>query len=148
MGQDIRLKSKRKHLLFKPWFNIFCTHNQLYLCLVQNSFGRSKMVLVWPNWFGLDHNDLVTTKMIWSRPKWFGHDQNEMVAIKMNWSCPNVIHFGRKSQFRPDQLIHFGRDHFILVVTKSLWSSPNQFGQTKTILDRPKLFWSYRRTRH
>ena len=24
---------------------------------------------------------------------------------------------------------------FILVVTKLLWSSPNQFGQTKTILD-------------
>ena len=50
------------------------------------------MVLVWPNWFGLDHNDLV--------------------------------------------------------VTKSLWSSHNQFGKTKTILDRPKLFWSHRRTRH
>ena len=44
--------------------------------------------------------------------------------------------------------IHFGCDHFILVETKSLWSSPNQFGQTKTILDRPKLFWSHRRTRH
>ena len=25
-------------------------------------------------------------------------------------------------------------------MTKSLWSSPNQVGQTKTILDRPKLF--------
>ena len=34
-----------------------------------------------------------------------------------------MIHFGRKSQFGPDQ--------FILVVTKSLWSSPNQFGQTQ-----------------
>ena len=33
-------------------------------------------------------------------------------------------------------------------MTKSLRSSPNQFGQTKTILDRPKLFWSHRRTRH
>ena len=43
---------------------------------------------------------------------------------------------------------HFGRDHFILVVTKSLWSSPNQLGQIKTILDRPKLFWSHGRTRH
>ena len=56
----------------------------------------------------------------------------------MNWSGPNVIHFGRKSQFGPDQ--------FILVMTKSLWSSPNEFGQTKTILDRPKLL--HRRTRH
>ena len=36
--------------------------------------------------------------------------------------------------------IHFGRDHFITVVTKSLWSCPNQFGQTKTILDRPICF--------
>ena len=33
-------------------------------------------------------------------------------------------------------------------MTKSLWSSPNQFGQTKTILDRQKLFLSHRRTRH
>ena len=102
-----------------------------YLCLVllwdQNSFGRSNIVLFWPNWFGLDHNDLVTTKMKWSRPKWIG-----LVQI--------VIFYQNESQFGPDQ--------FILVVTKSLWSSPNQFGQTKTIWDRPKLFWSHRRTRH
>ena len=44
--------------------------------------------------------------------------------------------------------IHFGHDHFILVVTKSLWSSPNLCGQNETILDQPKLFWSHRRTRH
>ena len=100
------------------------------LCLVllfyQNSFGRSKMVLVWPNWFGLDHNDLVTTIMKWSQPKWIGQVQI-------------VIFYQNESQFGPDQ--------FILVVTISLWSSPNQFGQTKTILGRPKLFWSHRRTR-
>ena len=47
-----------------------------------------------------------------------------MVTTKMNWSGPNVIHFGRKSLF--------GRDQFILVETKLLWSSPNQFGLTKT----------------
>ena len=29
MGQDISLKSKRKNPWFKPWFNIFCTHNQV-----------------------------------------------------------------------------------------------------------------------
>ena len=48
-----------------------------------------------------------------------------MVTTKMNWSGPNMTHFafGRI----------FGPDHFILVETKSLWSSPNQFGQTKTI---------------
>ena len=114
------------------------------LCLVllcdQNSFGRSKLVLVWPNWFWLDHNDLVTTKMKWSRPKWIGQVQMWFILVENHnldltnsfWSWP----------------FHFGRDHFILVVTKSLWSSPNQFGQTKTILDRPKLFWSHRRTRH
>ena len=51
-----------------------------------------------------------------------------------------VIFYQNESQFGPDQ--------FILVVTKSLWSSPNKFGPTKTILDRPKLFWSDRRTRH
>ena len=94
------------------------------VCLVllcdQNSFGRSKMVLVWPNWFGLDHNDLVTTKMKWSRPKWIGQVQ----------------------------IMIFYQNESHLVVTKLLWSSPNWFGQTKTILDRPKQFWSHRRTRH
>ena len=66
------------------------------------------------------------TKTVLVGPKWF-------------WSDQIVIHFGRKSQFGPDQ--------FFLVVTNSLWSSPNQFGQIKTILDQPKLFWSHRRTR-
>ena len=65
-----------------------------------------------------------------------------MVKTKMNWSklCVSKITIWTWP-------IHFVRDHFILAVTKSLWSSPNQFGLTKTILDRPKLFWSHRRTR-
>ena len=46
------------------------------------SFYVTKTVLVWPSWFGLDHNDLVTTKMKWSPPKWNGHDQNELVRSK------------------------------------------------------------------
>jgi len=47
-----------------------------------------------------------------------------MLGTKMNWSDPNC-------DFLP---ITFGLDHFNLVVmTKSLWSGPNQFGQTKTI---------------
>ena len=29
MGQDISLKSEKKNPCFKPWFHIFCTHNQL-----------------------------------------------------------------------------------------------------------------------
>ena len=29
MEQDISLKSERKNPWFKPWYNIFCTHNQL-----------------------------------------------------------------------------------------------------------------------
>ena len=62
------------------------THLCLVLLCDQNSFGRSKMVLVWPNWFGLDHYDLVTTKMKWSQPKWIGRVQI-------------VIFKGRKSQF-------------------------------------------------
>ena len=119
-------------------------NNYRVLCLAllrdQNSFGRSKMVLIWPNWFGLDHNDLDLTIMIWSRPKWNGHDQNELVRSK-SWFSTKMNHIWTWP-------IHFGHDHFILVMTKSLWPSPNQFGQTKTILDRPKLFWSHRRTSH
>ena len=89
----------------------------LKLCLVllcdQNSVGQSKMVLVWPNWFASDHNDLVITKMNWSGPNW-----NYDISIKPIWTQPN----------------HFGCDQFILVITKSLWSGPYQFGQTKTVL--------------
>ena len=102
--------------LFLFWIEYWVEHQSSALCLVllcdQNSFGRSKIVLVWPNWFGLDHNDLVTTKM--------------------NWSGLNVIHFGRKSQFGPDQ--------FILVVTNSFWSRTNQHGQVQISLVRPKPF--------
>ena len=98
-----------------------------YLCLVllcdQNSFGRSKMVLFWPI-------DLDLTIRIWSRPKWNGHDQNELVRSKL-WFSTKMNHLWTS---------HFGHDHFILFVTKSLWSSPNHFGPTKTVL--------VRRTRH
>ena len=52
----------------------------------------------------------------------------------MNWSGPNVIHFGRKSQFGPDQ--------FILVATISFWSRPNHYGQVQINLVRPKPFWT------
>ena len=59
----------------------------------------------------------------------------------MNCSGPNC-------NFLPEW-VTFGPDQFILVVTISfgswpnhywLWSSSNQFGQTKTILDRPNCF--------
>ena len=33
-------------------------------------------------------------------------------------------------------------------MTKSSWSSPKQFGLTQTMLDKPKLLWSHRRTKH
>ena len=52
----------------------------------------------------------------------------------MNWSGPNVIYFGRKSQFGPD--------HFILVETLLFWSRPNHYGQVKINLVRPKPFWT------
>ena len=77
------------------------------------------MVLVWPDWFGLDHNDLVTTIMKWSWPKWIGQVQI-------------VIHFGRKSQFGPDQF----------------WSRPFHFGGDQIIMVNSKSIWSHRRTRH
>ena len=57
-----------------------------------------------------------------------------MVTTKMNWSGPNVIHFGRKSRFGPDQ--------FILVVTVAFWSRPNHYGQVQINLVRPKPFWT------
>ena len=57
-----------------------------------------------------------------------------MVMTKMNWSGPNVIHFGRKSQFGPD--------HFILVETLLFWSRPNHYGQVQINLVRPKPFWT------
>ena len=117
-------KGACQFLAFGSAFSIKFTHS-LDSCLVllcdQNSFGL--------------------TKLIWTWPLWFGHDQNEMAKTKMNWSGPNC-------DFLPKWItvwtwpIHFGLGHFILVVTNSLWSSSNQFGQTKTILDRPKLSWS------
>ena len=61
------------------------------------------------------------TKTVLVGPKWF-------------LSGPNVIHFGRKSQFGPDQ--------FILVVTISFWSWPNHYGQVQINLVRPKPFWT------
>ena len=61
------LTTMSTRLNWSYWSSPFC----LVLC-DQNSFGWSKMISVWPNWFGLDHNDLVTTKMKWSRPKWIG----------------------------------------------------------------------------
>ena len=57
-----------------------------------------------------------------------------MVTTKMNWSGPNVIHFGRKSQFEPDQ--------FILVMTISFWSRQNHYGQVQINLVRSKPFWT------
>ena len=72
------------------------------------------MVLVWPNWFGLDHNDLVSTKM--------------------NWSGPNC-------DFLP-KWITFGPDQFIFVVTISFWSWPNHYVQVQINLVRPKPYWT------
>ena len=95
---------------------------------------------MWPKQFLSNQIDLDLTIMIWSWPKLNGHDLNELVRSKF-WLILVEITIWTWS-------IHFDRDHFILVMTKSLWSSTNQFGQTKTILDWPKLFWSHRKTRH
>ena len=72
------------------------------------------MVLVWPNWFGLDHNDLVTTK-------WNGHDQNELFRSKL-WFSTKMNHN--------------------LDLTNSFWSRPNHFGQVQINLVRPEPFWT------
>ena len=86
------------------------------------------MVLVWPNWFGLDHNDLVTTKMKWSWPKWIGRDQSELVSSKL-WFLLVKNHN--------------------LDLTNSFWSWPFHFGHDQIImvksqinLVRPKPFWT------
>ena len=109
------------------WITLkFLEHKCLVLLCDQNSFGWSKMVLVWPNWFGLDHNDLVSTKMKWSRPKWIGQVQMWFILVENHnldltnsfWSWP----------------FHFGRDQIIMVKSKSIWSDQNHFGPTKTVL--------------
>ena len=96
------------------------------------SFYVTKTVLVGPKWFWSDQIDLDLTIMIWL---W----QNEMVTTKMNWSGPNVIHFGRKSQFGPEQFIlvvtiSFCHNQIIMVKSKSIWSDQNHFGPTKTVV--------------
>ena len=102
----------------------------LHYCLVllcdQNSFGPSKMVLAWPNWFGLDLNDLVTTKMKWSGPKWIG--QIQIVIFYQNESHLDLTNSFWSWPF------HFGRDQIIMVKSKSIWSDQNHFGPTKTVL--------------
>ena len=85
-------------------------NNFSHICLVllcdQNSLGRSKMDLVWPNWFGLHHNDLVTTKVKWSRPKWIGQVQMGFILV----------------------------ENHNLDLTNSFWLWPFHFGPTKTVL--------------
>ena len=92
--------------------------NSIDFCLVllcdQNSFGQSKMVLVWPNWFELDHNDLVTTKMKWSGPKWIGQDQMWFILV----------------------------ENHNLYLTNSFWSRPNHYGQVEINSVKPKPFWT------
>ena len=94
----------------------------------------TKTVLVGPKGFWSDQIDLDLTIMIWSRPKWNGHNQNELVRSKL-WFSTKMNHN--------------------LDLTNSFWSWPFHYGcdqiimvKSKTILDRPKLFWSHRRTRH
>jgi hypothetical protein len=93
--------------------------------LVQNGFGWSKMVLVWQNWFGLDHNDLATTKMKWSRPKWIGQVKMWFILVENhNLDLTNSFLLWP---------FHFGRDQIIIVKSKSIWSDQNHFGPTKTV---------------
>ena len=105
------------------------------------SFFVTKTVLVGPKWFWSDQiDDLDLTIMIWSWPKWYGHDQNELVRSKL-WFSTKMNHNLDLTNPFWSWLFHYGYDQIIMVKSKS-------FGQTKTILDRPELFWSHRRTRH
>ena len=85
------------------------------------SFYVTKTVLVGPNRFGLDHNDLLSTKMKWSRPKWIGQVQI-------------VIFYQNESQFGPEQFIFVGLFHF--------GCEKNHYGQVQINFARPKLFWT------
>ena len=58
------------------------------------------------------------TKTVLVGPKWLWPKLIGQVQI--------VIFYQNESHL--DLTIHFGPDHFILVMTKSLWSSPNQCG--------------------
>ena len=99
----------------------------------QTSFGRSKMVLVWPNLFGLDHNDLVMTKMKWSQPKWNGHVKNELVRSKL-WFILVENHNLDLTKSFWSWPFQFGQEQIIMVKSKSIWSDQNNFGPTKTVL--------------
>jgi hypothetical protein len=46
------------------------------------------------------------------------------------------------NSFGRSKMVNEMVNEMVMTKMKSLWSSPNQFGQTKTIL-----FWSHRRTR-
>ena len=112
--------------LFKEIRYMFIPPYCLVLLCDQNSFGRSKMVLVWPNWFGLNLSDLVTTKMKWSGPKWIG--QIQIVIFYQNES-----HLGLTNSFW-SWPFHFGHDQIIMVKSKSIWSDQTYFVPTKSVL--------------
>jgi hypothetical protein len=135
-----RKQKEKKSLSFKVYTKVEWYFKKLGFSINASSFYVIKTVLVGPKWFWSDQIDLDLTIMVWFRPKWNGHDQNELVRSKL-WFSTKMNHIWNWP-------IHFGHDHLILVVNISLWSSPNQFGKTKTILDQPNLFWSHRRTRH
>ena len=78
--------------------------------------------------------DLDLTIMIWSWPKWNGHDQNELVRSKL-WFSTKMNHIWTWP-------IHFGCDHFILVVTISFWLWPFHFGRDQIIMVKSKSIWS------
>ena len=84
------------------------------------------MVLVLPNWFGLDLNDLVTTKMKWSWPKWIVQIQMWFISVE-NHNLDLTNSFW-------SWLFHFAHDQIILVNYKLIWSDQNHFGPTKTVL--------------
>ena len=65
----------KKKLQIIPTAKLFLNRNMPCPSMWPKQFWSVQNGLVWPNWFGLDHNDLISTKMKWSRPKWTGQVQ-------------------------------------------------------------------------
>ena len=92
------------------------------------SFYRSKIILDPPNCFGLVQIILVGCKSFRSCP-----NQNDQVQVQIRLLWTNFFLDGR---------LDFSGLVFIL------WICPKQIGPQQKVLDSPRLFWTYRRTRH
>ena len=80
------------------------------------------------------------SKMILDHPNNFGRVPIVLERSHLFWWGPN--HFGQV------QIIKINTEKSNLNMTKMIWTRPKRFGPDQNNLDCPKLFWTYRRTRH